>query len=321
MKRCALALTALGLITATAALAQSWPAKTVRIIVPFPPGGGLDFFARVVAPKLQENLGQQIVVENRSGAGGMVGADAAAKAAPDGYTLLMASSAELTINQHLYPKMAYDAIRDFAPVSYAAHAAMLFSVHPSLPAKTLPELIALARSRPGQLSFASAGTGGVQHLAGEILKTVAKIDIVHVPYKGAGPAVIDMVGGQVQMGFTALPSSIQHARSGRLRPIAVTSAKRSEAAPELPTFTELGFPALDLVVWYAALFPARTPPEIVARMSAEINRAVNSPDIKARLLEQGVESVGTTPDQLARFMQSESARYGRIIRDTGARPD
>ena len=321
MKRCALALTALGLITATAALAQSWPAKTVRIIVPFPPGGGLDFFARVVAPKLQENLGQQIVVENRSGAGGMVGADAAAKAAPDGYTLLMASSAELTINQHLYPKMAYDAIRDFAPVSYAAHAAMLFSVHPSLPAKTLPELIALARSRPGQLSFASAGTGGVQHLAGEILKTVAKIDIVHVPYKGAGPAVIDMVGGQVQMGFTALPSSIQHARSGRLRPIAVTSAKRSEAAPELPTFTELGFPALDLVVWYAALFPARTPPEIVARMSAEINRAVNSPDVKTKLLEQGVESVGTTPDQLAKFMQSESARYGRIIQDTGAKAD
>ena len=321
MKRCALVLTALGLITATAALAQSWPAKTVRIIVPFPPGGGLDFFARVVAPKLQENLGQQIVVENRSGAGGMVGADAAAKAAPDGYTLLMASSAELTINQHLYPKMAYDAIRDFAPVSYAAHAAMLFSVHPSLPAKTLPELIALARSRPGQLSFASAGTGGVQHLAGEILKTVAKIDIVHVPYKGAGPAVIDMVGGQVQMGFTALPSSIQHARSGRLRPIAVTSAKRSEAAPELPTFTELGFPALDLVVWYAALFPARTPPEIVARMSAEINRAVNSPDVKTKLLEQGVESVGTTPDQLAKFMQSESARYGRIIQDTGAKAD
>ena len=321
MKRCALVLTALGLITATAALAQSWPAKTVRIIVPFPPGGGLDFFARVMAPKLQENLGQQIVVENRSGAGGMVGADAAAKAAPDGYTLLMASSAELTINQHLYPKMAYDAIRDFAPVTYAAHAAMLFSVHPSLPAKTLPELIALARSRPGQLSFASAGTGGVQHLAGEILKTVAKIDIVHVPYKGAGPAVIDMVGGQVQMGFTALPSSIQHARSGRLRPIAVTSAKRSEAAPELPTFTELGFPALDLVVWYAALFPARTPPEIVARMSAEINRAVNSPDVKAKLLEQGVESVGTTPDQLAKFMQSESARYGRIIRDTGAKAD
>ena len=315
------ALAALALITSTGAEAQAWPSRPVRIIVPFPPGGGLDFFARNLAPKLQESLGQQIVVENRSGAGGMVGADAVAKASPDGYTMLLASSAELTISQHLYLKMAYDAIRDFAPVSYAAHAAMLYSVHPSLPAKTLQEVVALARAKPGQLSFASAGTGGVQHLAGEILKTAAKIDIVHVPYKGAGPAVIDMVGGQVQMGFTALPSSIQHARAGRLRPIAVTSAKRSEAAPELPTFTELGYPALDLVVWYAALFPARTPPEIVAKMSAEINRAVNSPDVKAKLLEQGVEAVGTTPEQLAKFMQAESARYGRIIRETGAKPD
>ncbi|MEO8203804.1 MAG: tripartite tricarboxylate transporter substrate binding protein [Betaproteobacteria bacterium] len=323
MKRGLLAVAATLLLAAVAgaAVAQTWPARPVRILVPFPPGGGLDYFARNLAPKLQESLGQQIVVENRSGAGGIAAADAAAKAAPDGYTLLLASSAELTISQHLYPKMAYDAIRDFAPVSYAAHAALLFSVHPSVPAKSLAELVALARTKPGQLAFASAGTGGVQHLAGEILKTAAKIDLVHVPYKGAGPAVIDMVGGQVQMGFTALPSSIQHARAGRLRPIAVTSAKRSDAAPELPTFTELGYPALDLVVWYAALFPARTPPEIVARMSAEINRAVNAPDVKAKLLEQGVESVGTNPEQLARFMQSESARYGKIIRDTGAKPD
>ena len=314
-------LLSLVLILAAQSASAQWPARPVRVIVPFPPGGGLDFFARATAPKLQELLGQQIVVENRSGAGGMVGADAVAKAAPDGYTLLLASSAELTISQHLYPKMAYDAIKDFAPVSYAAHAALLYSVHPSLPAKTLAEVVALARAQPGKLSFASAGTGGVQHLAGEILKTAAKIDLVHVPYKGAGPAVIDMVGGQVQMGFTALPSSIQHARAGRLRPIAVTSAKRSAAAPDLPTFTELGYPSLDLVVWYAALFPARTAPEIVARMSAEINRAVNSPDVKAKLLEQGVESVGTTPDQLAKFMVSESARYGKIIRDTGAKPD
>ncbi|MBS0337866.1 MAG: tripartite tricarboxylate transporter substrate binding protein [Proteobacteria bacterium] len=312
---------ALGLAAAAPAQAQAWPGKAVRIIVPFPPGGGLDYYARSVAPRLQEYLGQQVVVENRSGAGGMVGADAVAKAAPDGYTMLLASSAELTISQHLYPKMAYDAMKDFAPVSYTSHAALLFSVHPSLPARTLAEVVALARAQPGKLSFASAGTGGVQHLAGEILKTAAKVDIVHVPYKGAGPAVIDMVGGQVQMGFTALPSSIQHARAGRLRPIAVTSVKRSEAAPELPTFTELGYPALDLVVWYAALFPARTPPEIVARMSSEINRATNSPDIKARLLEQGVEAVGTTPEQLGKFMQSESARYGKVIKDTGAKPD
>ncbi len=323
LMRCA-AMVALGVVTltaATAATAQSWPAKPVRIIVPFPPGGGLDFFARVTAPRLQEQLGQQMVVENRSGAGGMIGADAVAKAPPDGYTVLLASSAELTISQHLYPKMAYDTLRDFAPVSYVAHAALLFSVHPSIPAKSLKELIALARARPGQLNYASAGTGGVQHLAGELLKTAAKIDIVHVPYKGAGPAVVDMVGGQVSMGFTALPSSIQHARSGRLRPIAVTSGKRSEAAPDLLTFTELGYPALDLVVWYAVLFPARTPPEIVARLNSEINRAVHTPEIKTRLLQQGVEAVGTTPEQLAKFMQSEIGRYGKIIQETGAKPD
>lgn len=321
LKRCAAAFAVLALLTATSATAQSWPAGPVRIIVPFPPGGGLDYFARTIAPRLQENLGQQIVVENRSGAGGMIGAEAVAKAAPDGYTMLLASSAEITINQHLYPKIAYNSTRDFAPVSYVAHAAMLFSVHPSLPAKNLAEVIALARARPGQLTYASAGTGGVQHLSGEILKSSAKIDLVHVPYKGAGPAVIDMVGGQVSMGFTALPSSIQHARSGRLRPIAVTSAKRSEAAPELPTFTELGIPTMDLVVWYGALFPARTAPEIVGRMSAEVNRAAQSPDIRAKLLQQGVESVGTTPEEFARFIESEILRYGKVIKDTGAKPD
>ena len=318
-RHCALALV-LGAASATA-IAQAWPAKPVRVIVPFPPGGGLDFFARVTAPKLQEFLGQQVVVENRAGAGGMIGADTVAKAPPDGYMVLFASSAELTISQHLYPKMAYDTLKDFAPVSYVVHAALLFSVHPSIPAKSVKDVVALARSRPGQLVYASAGTGGVQHLAGELLKTAAKINIIHVPYKGAGPAVVDMVGGQVSMGFTALPSSIQYARSGRLRPIAVTSAKRSEAAPELPTFVELGYPTLDLVVWYGVLFPARTPPEIVAKMSTEINRVVHSPDIKAKLLQQGVESVGTTPEQLAKFMQSEIVRYGKIIQDTGAKPD
>jgi tripartite-type tricarboxylate transporter receptor subunit TctC len=317
---CALLATAIG-TAALPAVAQSWPAKPVRIIVPFPPGGGLDFFARTAAPKLQELLGQQMIVDNRSGAGGMIGADLVAKAPPDGYTILFASSAELSISQHLYPKMAYDTMRDFAPVSYMVHAALLFSVHPSIPARSVKEVVALAKARPGALNYASAGTGGSQHLAGELLKTAAKIDIVHVPYKGAGPAVIDMVGGQVSMGFTALPSSIQHARSGRLRPLAVTSGKRSEAAPELSTFTELGFPSVNLVVWYAALFPARTPPDIVTRMSAEVNRAVQTPDVRAKLLQQGVEAVGTTPDQLTKFMQDEIARYGRIIRDTGAKPD
>ena len=304
-----------------AALAQAWPNRALRIVVPFPPGGGLDFYTRAIAPRLQEALGQQVVVENRSGAGGMIGAETVAKSAPDGYTLLLASSAEITINQHLYPKIAYDATRDFAPVSYASHAAMLFSVHPSLPAQNLAEVVSLARAKPGGLSFASAGTGGVQHLAGELLKSAAKVDIVHVPYKGAGPAVVDMVGGQVSMGFTALPSSIQHARAGKLRPIAVTSAKRSEAAPDLPTFTELGYPGIDLVVWYGALFPAGTPAAIVERMQVEIARANQVPEVKTRLLQQGVETVGSTPAEFARFMQAEIQRYGRIIRESGAKAD
>jgi len=319
LKRCVLF--AAAVLVAGSALAQAWPNRAVRIIVPFPPGGGLDFYARNIATRLQENLGQQVVVENRSGAGGMIGADAVAKSAPDGYTLLLASSAEITINQHLFPKIPYDSTRDFAPVSYASHAAMLFSVHPSLAAQSLADVVGLARARPGALSFASAGTGGVQHLAGELLKAAAKIDIVHVPYKGAGPAVIDMVGGQVSMGFTALPSSIQHARAGKLRPIAVTSAKRSEAAPELPTFTELGYPSIDLVVWYGALYPAGTPAAIVERMSTEINRASHAPDVKAKLLQQGVEAIGTTPAEFGRFMQSEILRYGRIIKESGAKAD
>ena len=265
------ALALLALIAPTTATAQSWPVKPVRIIVTFPPGGGLDFFTRIAAAKLQENLGQQFIVDNRGGAGGMIGAEAGAKSPPDGYTVVFASSAEITISQHLYPKIAYDSTRDFAPASYPAHAPLLFSVHPSVPAKSVKDLVALARARPGQLNFASAGSGGVQHLAGEIMKSTAKIDIVHVPYKGAGPAVIDMVGGHVSMGFTAIPSSLPQARAGKLRAIAVTSVKRSGAAPELPTFTEVGFPQIDLVVWYGVLFPARTPVEIVNRMSTEIN--------------------------------------------------
>ena len=303
------------------AFAQSWPVKPVRIIVPFPAGGGLDFFTRIAAVKLQENLGQQFIVENRSGACGMIGAEAAAKSPPDGYTVLFGSSAEITINQHLYPKIAYDSTKDFAPVSYAGHAALLLSVHPSIPAKTLKDVIALARARPGQLTYASGGTGGALHLAGELLKSAAKIDIVHVPYKGGAPAVADMVGGHVSMGFTALPSTLPHARVGKLRLIAVTSAKRSEAAPELPTFTELGYPQVDLVVWYGVFFPARTPPDIVTRMSTEVNRAVQTPDVKAKLIPQGVESIGTTPAEFAKFMQSEIQRYGKIIRESGAKPD
>jgi tripartite-type tricarboxylate transporter receptor subunit TctC len=303
--------------------AQTWPAKPIRLVVSFPPGGGLDLFARIVAQKLQEkdSLGQQIVVDNRSGASGMIGAETVVKAPPDGYTVLFSTAAEITVNQHLYKRMPYDPVRDLAPVSYASHAALLLSAHPSLPVRSLKELIALARARPGALTYASAGTGSLHHLSGELLKSAAKIDIVHVPYKGAGPAVIDMIAGQVSMGLSALPSSLPYARAGKLRAICVTGQKRSEVAPDLPTFVELGFPAIDVVSWYGVFFPPRTLPEIVRKMSDEIARVIRLPDVKARLLEQGIETVGTTPEQFAAFIQAEIARYGAVVRASGATVD
>jgi len=299
--------------------AQSWPVKPVRIIVPFPPGGGLDLFARLVAAQMQDRLGQQIMVENRSGASGMIGAESVAKAAPDGYTVLFSTAAEIAINQSLYRNMPYDPIRDFAPASYASHAALLFSVHPSIPALSVRQMIELAKQKPGQLTYASAGTGSVHHLAGELLKTIAGLNIIHVPYKGAGPAVIDMVGGQVSMGFSALPSSLPHARSGKLRPLAVTSRKRSDAAPDIATFVELGFRQIDIVSWYGVLAPSRTSADIVIRLSTEVNAAASRPEIKAKLLQQGIDVIGTTPDEFGRFIQSEVARYANIIRESGAK--
>ena len=300
-------------------LAQSWPVKPVRIIVPFPPGGGLDLFARLVAAQMQDRLGQQIIVENRSGASGMIGAESVAKAAPDGYTVLFSTAAEIAINQSLYRNMPYDPIRDFAPASYASHAALLFSVHPSIPALSVRQMIELAKQKPGELTYASAGTGSVHQLAGELLKTIAGLNIIHVPYKGAGPAVIDMVGGQVSMGFSALPSSLPHARSGKLRPLAVTSRKRSDAAPDIATFVELGFRQIDIVSWYGVLAPSRTSADIVIRLSTEVNAAASRPEIKAKLLQQGIDVIGTTPEEFGRFIQSEVARYANIIRESGAK--
>jgi len=300
-------------------LAQSWPVKPVRIIVPFPPGGGLDLFARLVAAQMQDRLGQQIMVENRSGASGMIGAESVAKAAPDGYTVLFSTAAEIAINQSLYRNIPYDPIKDFAPASYASHAALLFSVHPSIPALSVRQMIELAKQKPGELTYASAGTGSVHHLAGELLKTIAALNIIHVPYKGAGPAVIDMVGGQVSMGFSALPSSLPHARSGKLRPLAVTSRKRSDAAPDIATFVELGFRQIDIVSWYGVLAPSRTSADIVIRLSTEVNAAASRPEIKAKLLQQGIDVIGTTPDEFGRFIQSEVARYANIIRESGAK--
>ena len=305
----------------TPVAAQAWPGKPIRVIVPFPPGGGLDLFARLTAQKLAEPglLGQPLVIENRAGASGMIGADAVAKSAPDGYTVLFSTSAEITINQHLYTKMSYDPVNDLAPVSYAAHAALLLSVHPSVPADSLKSLIALARSKPRALQYATPGTGSVHHLTGELFKTAAGVDIVHIPYKGAGPAVAEMVSGQVSSGISAIPSSLPFVRAGKLRPIAITGGKRSEVAPEIPTFVELGFPAIDVVSWYGVLYPARTPATVIRRMSDEVKAAVSAPEVRSQLLKQGIEPVGTTPEQFSAFIAAEIARYGAIVKASGAR--
>lgn len=303
-----------------ACYAQPWPSKAVRLIVAFPAGGGVDFFARVLGQKLQEQLEQSVVIDNRSGASGIIGADLVAKATPDGYTVLVSSAAEIAINQHLYSKMPYDPVKDLSPVSYAVYAAVLLLVHPSVPAKSLKELIALAKARPGQLAYASVGAGSVHHLTAELLKSTAKINILHVPYKGGGPAAIAMVSGEVPMGFAGF-SALAHARAGKLRAVAATGSKRGEATSDLPTFRELGFPDIDIVSWYGVLVPARTTNEIISRLNAEVLKVIHSPDVKVRLLQQGIEPVGTSPHEFAQFIQSEIALYAKLVKQSGAKMD
>ena len=311
---------AIGFLSVGTCFAQPWPSKTVRLVVAFPAGGGVDFFARVLAQKLQEQLGQSVVVDNRPGASGIIGADVVAKAPADGYTVLISSAAEIAINQHLYSKLPYDSVKDLAPVSYAVYAAVLLYAHPSLRVKSLKELITLAKARPGQLTYASVGTGSVHHLTAELLKSTARIDILHVPYKGGGPAATAMVSGEVPMGFAGF-SALAHARAGRLRTIAATGSKRGEATPDLPTFRELGFPDIDLVSWYGILVPARTPNDVISRLNAEVLKVVHAPEVKTRLLQQGIEAVGTSPDRFAQFIKSEIALYAKLVKQSGAKMD
>ena len=311
---------AVGLFWAGVSHAQPWPSKPVRLIVGFPAGGGVDFFARALGQKLQEQLGQPVIVDNRSGANGIIGADVVAKAPPDGYTVLISNEAQIVINQNFYSKMPYDPVKDLEPVSEAVYAAVMMFVHPSVPVKSLKELIALAKAKPGQLAYASVGTGTVHHLTAELLKSTAKINILHVPYKGGGPASIAMVSGEVPMGFAGF-SALAHARSGRLRALATTGSKRGEATPDLPTFVELGFPDIRLVGWYGVLVPARTPNDIISRLYSEVLKAVHAPDLKTRLAQQGIETVGTSPDEFARFIQSEIPLYAKLVKESGAKLD
>jgi len=298
------------------AQAQDYPARAVRIVSPFAPGGPNDIIARLVAQKLSEALGQGFVVENRTGAGGNLGTDFVAKAPADGYTLLFAGPGSLIINP-LLTKVPYDTARDFAPISIVATAPNVLVVHPSVPAKTVKELIALARAQPGRLNYASAGTGSTAHFAVALFATMAGVELAHVPYRGTGPGVNDLVGGQVQLAIFGIPPVLPHVRSGKLRALAVTGKSRSPELPEVPTVDEAGVPGYEMNPWYGLLAPAGTPQAIVARLSSEVAKIVRSPDMREKLAAQGAEPVGGTPQDYAAAIRADTVLWTRIVRETG----
>jgi tripartite-type tricarboxylate transporter receptor subunit TctC len=302
---------------APAALAQSYPARPVRIVVPFPPGGGTDIGTRIIAQKLQESWGQPIVVENKPGAAGIVGTEMVAKAAPDGYTLIMGNIGTHAINISLYKKLSYDPVKDFAPISQVAWLPLFLLVHPSIPVNSVKELIALAKAKPGELNFSSSGAGGSMHVAAELFKNMTGVNMVHIPYKGGSPAVADLLSGQVALSFATVLETLSHVKSGRVRALAVTSAARSTAYPELPTVAEAGVPGYESISWLGLFAPAGTPGDIVNRISSDVQRVIRLPEVKERLLAQGAEPIGTSPEQFALALRSDIAKYARIIRESG----
>jgi tripartite-type tricarboxylate transporter receptor subunit TctC len=302
----------LSLVFAASALAQ-YPAKPITTVVGFEPGGGTDTTARIVAPVLGELLGQQVVVENRAGAGGNIAVDYVAKAAPDGYTLVLANVGALAVNPHIL-KTPYDPLKDLAPVSMAAVFANVLVVQPTLPVKSVQDFVKLARQKPG-MTYASSGIGGAGHLAGELLKGMARIDITHVPYKGGGPAMQGFLGGQVDSFFATPISSISQIRSGRARPIATTGSKRAALMPDVPTVAESGFPGYEALNWYGYLAPAKTPKEIVDRLSRDIGKALANPQVVAALNKTGVEPLSMTPDEFGRYIEREYQTWGKVVKD------
>lgn len=301
------------------ATAQTYPAKTVRMVVGYPPGGPTDLIARIVSQKLSESWGQQVIVDNRPGASGMIGAELTVRAAPDGYTLLMVP-VTYAVTPSLYPKMTYDAAKDLAPVAQVAAAPFILVVHPTLPVKTVKELIALARSRPAQINYASASAGGMPHLAGELFNTMTGVRMIHIPYKGAAPATTDLLAGQVQLMFNNMLSAMPQVKNGRLRAIAVTSTRRSAAAPELPAIAET-VPGYEASGWYGALAPAATPRELIAKINNDMNRIMKMPDVMQRLAGDGVEAVGISPEQFGGYLRQEIAKWGKVVQISGAKAD
>ena len=314
------AASALGLLALTplAAQAQAFPTKAITIIVPFSAGGTTDILARVLGQFISKDLGQPVIIDNRAGAGGNIGTQLVARAAPDGYTILMGTVGTHAINQSLYPKLAFDPIKDFAPLTRVALVPNLLVANPAQPFKTVKELMAYAKANPGKVTFGSSGSGTSIHLSGELFKQMAGVDIQHVAYKGSAPAVNDLLGNHIAIMFDNMPSAISHVKAGKLRPLAVTTAQRSPALPDVPTIAEAGVPGYEATSWFGLLAPAKTPAPVVARLNASILKALADPDVKKKLLEQGAEPAGETPAQFAAFIASETVKWGKIVKQSGA---
>ncbi len=308
-------------VIAAAAGAQVYPTKPIRLVVPFPPGGTTDILAREVGQRLSLSLGQSVVVDNRPGAAGNIGSELVAKSAPDGYTLLMATVGTHAINPSLYAKMPYDHVKDFAPVILVASVPNVLEVTPSLPVYSVADLIKLAKEKPGQINFASSGSGTSIHLSGELFKTMAGVDMTHVPYKGSAPALADLIGGQVQVMFDNLPSSLPQIKAGKLRAIAVTSAERAPALPNVPTIAESDLPGFEATSWFGLVAPAGTPPAIIARINTDVNQWLQSSEAKEKLLAQGAVAAGGTPEQFAAYIHAETEKWARVVKASGARVD
>ena len=311
-------------LSACAALhaqAQAFPQKPVRIIVAFPPGGGTDIVARLLGQKLAESWGQQAIVDNRAGASGVIGTEAAARAAPDGYTWFMGTMGNLTVNQHLYQKMAIDPQRDLTALSQVVAVHFVMVAHPSLPAKNVKDLVALAKARPGQINYSSSGPGGAPHLGGELLKSMARIDLAHIPYKGSGPSFTDLLGGQVSLTFDSLVQALPYIKAGKLNALAVLGSKRSALLPNTPTVAESGVPGYELTNWFGLVVPSATPRDLVNRLYADVSKALAHSEVREKLHAMGADVVASTPDQFAAFMRAETAKWAKVVRQANIRAE
>lgn len=320
-RRAALGLALAAAFSSGAALAQAWPAKPIKLIVPFPAGGGTDIIGREVAQKVAASTGWTIVIDNKPGSGGNLGVDAAAKSPADGYTLVLGQTSNLAINPTLYSKLPYDPIKDLAPVSLVASAPLVIVVAADSPYKTLADVVAASRAKPQSLNYATSGNGTVAHLATELFQRTANVQLTHVPYKGAAQGATDLIGGQVQLYVSSVPTLIGHIKNGKMRAIAVTSAKRADDLPQVPTIAESGYKGFDAVTWFGIAGPAKLPADVVARLNTEINKALKAPDLLKKLSDQGADVEGSTPEQFGKLIRDDMVRWGKVVKESGAKVD